>query len=90
MRPPRQPVKRIAANAASLDRQLPAERGIAWLVLFAIAMSILSHAIGYQANSGEPKNGVRRAAAQLERKMTKGNGGLRAALTSASAFSYLH
>jgi len=82
MRPPSQTVKRNAVDAASLDRQLPTERGIALLVLSAIAMSILSHSIGYQGGSGEPKNGVRRAASQLARKMTKGNGSLQAALTS--------
>jgi len=66
-------MKRTAVRAASPDHRLPAERGIAWLVLFAIAMSIVSHAIGYHEVDGEPKNGIRRAASQLERKVAKGN-----------------
>ena len=41
---------------------------MALLVLLTIAMSILSSATGHADTEGKAKNGVRRAASQLERK----------------------
>lgn len=46
---------------------------MAWLVLLAIAFSILSATIGQPVFEGTEKNGVRRAASQLERKVSKGD-----------------
>ncbi len=44
---------------------------MAWLVLLTIALSILSSATGHADAEGKAKNGARRAASQLERKIVK-------------------
>ncbi len=44
---------------------------MAALVLFAVAMSIVSSMAGFADAEGKEKNGVRRAASQLERKIVK-------------------
>ena len=62
---------RPAAVAAIVQRSLNAEWTMAWLVLLTIAMSILSSATGHADAEGKAKNGVRRAASQLERKIVK-------------------
>ena len=60
---------RPATVAAIVQRGLNAEWMMAWLVLLTIAMSILSSATGHADAEGKAKNGVRRAASQLERKV---------------------
>ena len=62
---------RPAAVAAIVQRGSNAEWMMAWLVLLTIAMSILSSATGHADAEGKAKNGVRRAASQLERKVVK-------------------
>ena len=72
MTTPRQINPIAASNAPRCG--LTAEWTMAWLVLLAIAMSILSSALGHADAEGKAKNGVRRAASQLERKVVKGLG----------------
>lgn len=59
------------AAVAAAPRCLNAEWMMAMLVLLTIAMSILSSATGHADVEGKAKNGVRRAASQLERKDIK-------------------
>ena len=59
------------AAIASRKRCINAEWTMALLVLLTIAMSILSSATGHADVEGKAKNGVRRAASQLERKEAK-------------------
>ncbi len=44
---------------------------MAWLVLLTIALSVLGSATGHADVEGKAKNGIRRAASQLERKIVK-------------------
>lgn len=73
MTTPRQNQSRTASVACISRRGVTAEWTMAWLVLLAIAMSILSFAAGHAEFEGKEKNGVRRAASQLERKTAKGD-----------------
>ncbi len=58
-------------GAADLQRGLDAEWIMAWLVLLTIALSVLGSATGHADVEGKAKNGIRRAASQLERKIVK-------------------
>lgn len=62
---------RPATTATVALRGINAEWTMAMLVLLTIAMSILSSATGHADVEGKAKNGVRRAASQLERKDIK-------------------
>ena len=62
---------RSSAQAAIAVRNTNAEWMMASLVLLAVAMSIVSSMIGLADVEGKEKNGVRRAASQLERKIVK-------------------
>lgn len=68
---PRQRQSRPAALSLRASCGAAAEKTMAWLVLLAIAMSILSSVTGHADIEGKAKNGVRRAASQLERKYCK-------------------
>ena len=59
------------AGTATLPRGLDAEWVMAWLVLLTIALSVLGSATGHAEVEGKAKNGIRRAASQLERKAVK-------------------
>jgi len=48
------------------------ETALASLVLLAIALTISSASAGYEKHEGEAENGIRRAASQLDRKLTRG------------------
>lgn len=54
-----------------MQRGLDAEWIMAWLVLLTIALSVLGSATGHADVEGKAKNGIRRAASQLERKIVK-------------------
>ncbi|MFT5508064.1 MAG: hypothetical protein ACI89J_001134 [Hyphomicrobiaceae bacterium] len=58
-------------RAAVTPHNNNAEWMMAALVLFAVAMSIVSSMAGFADAEGKEKNGVRRAASQLERKIVK-------------------
>ncbi|MGI9475771.1 MAG: hypothetical protein ACR2PI_03645 [Hyphomicrobiaceae bacterium] len=60
-----------SAAVADARRSFNAEWTMAMLVLLTIATSILSSATGHADVEGKAKNGVRRAASQLERKAVK-------------------
>ncbi len=60
-----------SATVAATRRSFNAEWTMAMLVLLTIAISILSSATGHADVEGKAKNGVRRAASQLERKDVK-------------------
>lgn len=60
-----------SATVAATRRCFNAEWTMAMLVLLTIAISILSSATGHADVEGKAKNGVRRAASQLERKDVK-------------------
>lgn len=57
------------SGAATVQRGLDAEWVMAWLVLLTIALSVLGSATGHADVEGKAKNGIRRAASQLERKV---------------------
>ena len=60
-----------SAAVADARRSFNVEWTMAMLVLLTIATSILSSATGHADVEGKAKNGVRRAASQLERKAVK-------------------
>ena len=62
-------IDRPIAGAKIVPRSLDAERVMAWLVLLTIALSVLVSVDGHAGVEGKVKNGVRRAASQLERKI---------------------
>ncbi len=62
---------RRQAGAANWQCGLDAEWIMAWLVLLTIALSVLGSATGHADVEGKAKNGIRRAASQLERKIVK-------------------
>ena len=59
------------AGAGTLPRGRDAEWIVAWLVLLTIGLSVIGSATGHADVEGKAKNGIRRAASQLERKAVK-------------------
>lgn len=71
---PNQPRRSCPAAGAVITSAMPATNAewiMASLVLVAIAISLMSSVAGFADAEGKEKNGVRRAASQLERKVVK-------------------